>query len=193
MAEAAGVLTGGYGYLGNTSFNVDKKFLWQKRQFYNILVVKGAADLPSTDGAVLTAVGQLSDNRFYLRPDGGYQKPTAYTPSLAAAKGSGTVVAPVCAPFAEHWKIVLSNLGLLAATVATPGVPFKGALDDGVSFKVKYEPFIVSLWVVLFVYLDCAPFSHYETFRRRMDSSKRMMPASVLIRVFSSDWCFCRD
>lgn len=144
LTDAVQALQGSFTYVGNESFNTEGQCVWQRRSFLDVLVIKGAANSPSTDGAVITLVGQFSNTRFYLQPDAGYRNPTPFTKSLADAKGTATLIAPDAAPFAAHWNISYDHIMKLANAVATPGVVFKGALNNDKSFKVTYRPFMVS-------------------------------------------------
>lgn len=143
LSDAVQALQGSFTYVGNELFNTEGQCVWQHRVFHDVLVIKGAANSPSTHGAVITLVGQFNNSRFYLQPDAGYRNPTPFTKSLADAKGTATLIAPDAAPFAAHWNIAYDHIMKLANAVATPGVPFKGALNNDKSFKVTYRPFMV--------------------------------------------------
>ncbi|EIM88686.1 uncharacterized protein STEHIDRAFT_109051 [Stereum hirsutum FP-91666 SS1] len=135
-------LQGSYTYLGNENFNTEGQCVWQRRVWHNVLAIKGSANSPSTDGAVITFVGQISDSRYYLLPDAGYRNPTTFTKSLADAKGTATLLCPPLASFGAHWETTYNNVKKLATAIATPGNPFKGALDSDKSIKVTYRPFL---------------------------------------------------
>lgn len=169
-------LQGSYTYLGNENFNTEGQCVWQRRVWHNVLAIKGSANSPSTDGAVITFVGQISDSRYYLLPDAGYRNPTTFTKSLADAKGTATLLCPPLASFGAHWETTYNNVKKLATAIATPGNPFKGALDSDKSIKVTYRPFLVSVCrtVLFLTYL-----THTLAYRRRIRSSAVVTVVSV--------------
>lgn len=81
-------------------------------------------------------MAMLSNERFFLRCNDGYQKLTAFTSSLATSKEIGTAGHAVRIYLHRALEGCSGHPRNLTNAVATPDVPFKGAIDDRMPFKV---------------------------------------------------------
>ncbi|KAJ7612104.1 hypothetical protein FB45DRAFT_1037032 [Roridomyces roridus] len=96
--------------------------------------------------AFLTAVIQMTSNKFWMDAEGGWLGPIEYVEEFSQVKLAARVAAPPpqYAPFAQDFADALDNLKFMVDSVGTKGFVQKGVLDTvggDRGFKIRHALF----------------------------------------------------
>ncbi|EKM53753.1 uncharacterized protein PHACADRAFT_98432 [Phanerochaete carnosa HHB-10118-sp] len=99
-------------------------------------------DIP--EEAILSMVGTVSNNDYYLTADTGFRGNSEFQTTFAKVKASGTVEVPIEHLFAVDFPIVLKNIASICGAMVTPGFKNKKGICVGLGgsrVKIRHALF----------------------------------------------------
>ena len=128
-----------------------------------------AAELTAPELAVLSLIGTISLDDFWMTSDAGWHGPTSITKTLSAAKVSCSASSPPVQELTADFSTALANICWLQDQAATHGFTKKqcllvgapGTPDDSVRIKVKHALFKVSAIHILSLILQYSDSTNY--------------------------------